>query len=62
MEKSEKCNYLKKIVKSRCRLGYSADMSVLFCKLGQFKKNREIAAGHLYQGLDRITKGFLMFA
>jgi hypothetical protein len=30
-------------------------------KLGQFKKNREINAGHLYQGLNQSTKGFLMF-
>ena len=52
----------KKIVKSRCRLGYSAEMRVLYCKLGQFQKIREIAAGHLYQGLDQSTKGFLMFA
>ena len=42
----------KKFVKSRCRLGYSAEIRVLYCKLGQFQKIREMTAGHLYQGLD----------
>ena len=36
-------------------------MRVLNCKLGQFQKIRQIAAGYLYQGLDQSTKGFLMF-
>ena len=51
----------KKIVKSRQWLGYSAEIRVLYCKLGQFQKIREINAGHLYQGLDQSTKGFFMF-
>jgi hypothetical protein len=50
-----------RFVKSRCRLGYSAEMRVLYCKLGQFKKIRENPAGHLYQGLDQSPQGFLMF-
>ena len=62
MENSGRCTYLqKKVVKSRCRLGYSAEICILYCKLSQFQKICEIAAGHLYQGLDQSTKGFLMF-
>ena len=38
-----------------------AEIRVLYCKLSQFQKIREINAGHLYQGLDQSTKGFLMF-
>ena len=34
-------------------------MPVLYCKLGQFQKNREFNAGHLYQELDQSTKGFM---
>ena len=41
--------------------GYSAEICVLYSKLGQFQKIPEINAGHLYQGLDQSTKGFLMF-
>ena len=51
----------KKFVKSRCRLGYSAEICVLYSKLGQFQKIPEINAGHLYQGLDQSAKGFFMF-
>ena len=59
MENSGKCTYLqKKIVKSRCRLGYSAEIRVLYCK---FQKVREMTSDHLYKGLDQSTKGFLMF-
>ena len=58
IENSGKCTYLQKFVKSRCRLGYSAEIRVLYCK---FQKIREMTAGHLYQGLDQSTKGFLMF-
>ena len=39
----------------------SAEIPVLYCKLGQFQKIREIKVGHLYQGLDQGTKGFFMF-
>ena len=54
-------NELKKFVKSRYWLGYSAEIRVLYCKLGQFKKFREINAGYLYQGLHQSTKGFFKF-
>ena len=57
--------WLKKFIKSRCWLVYSTEIRVLYCKLGQSKKIREINAGHLgchlYQGLDQRTKGFFMF-
>ena len=54
-------NELKKFVKSRCWLGYSAEIRILYWRLGQFHKIREINAGYLYQGLDQSTKGFFMF-
>ena len=40
----------------------SAEICVLYCKLDQFQKIREINVCHLCQGLDQSTKGFLMFA
>ena len=39
----------------------SAEKRVLYCKLGQYKKIRETAAGHLYQGLDQSPQTYLMF-
>ena len=49
------------ISKNSSNQGYSAEKRVLYCKLGQFQKIREMNEGHLYQGLDQSTKGFLMF-
>ena len=37
LENSGKCTYLQKNVKSRCRLGYSAEKHVLYGKFGQSK-------------------------
>ena len=35
------------------KLGYSTEIRVLHCKLGQFQKIREINAGHLYHAGTR---------
>ena len=40
----------------------SAKKRVLYGKLGQYQKIREINAGHLYQGLSQSPQSFLMFA
>ena len=41
--------------KNLSKRNISADIRLLYCKLGQLKKNREINAGHSYQGLDQST-------
>ena len=39
----------------------SAEKRVLYGKLGQYQKIREITEGHLSFGLDQSPQSFLMF-
>ena len=49
---------LTKVLKESKR-NISAEKRILYGKLGQYQKIREIIAGHLYQGLS--PQSFLMF-
>ena len=49
------------IHKKSSKRNISAEKRVLYGKLGQYQKIREITAGHLYQGLGQSPQSFLMF-
>ena len=57
-------NYISssQIHKKLSKRNISAEKRVLYGKLGQYQKIREITAGHLYQGLGQSPQSFLMFA
>jgi len=50
------------IHKKSSKRNISAEKRVLYGKPGQYKKIREITAGHLYQGPSQSPQSFLMFA
>ena len=49
------------IHKKLSKRNISVEKRVLYCKLSQFQKIREIIAGHLSFGLDQSPQSFLMF-
>ena len=50
-----------KIHKKLSKRNISAEKRILYCKLSQFQKIREITAGHLYLGLGQSPQSFLVF-
>ena len=60
MENSGKCTYLQKICQIKVSIKLFCWNALLILQTRPISKIREIAASHLYQGLDQSTEGFLV--